>query len=71
MLRQSLSGEQIEAALEIHETGYREFYMFPYAGRNKPAWKLVDMGLAIMDFGPRNSFLMTYCFMPVWSDPII
>ena len=66
----ALSTKQREVAIEIHAEGYREFYMFPYAGRNKPSWRLVELGLAEMDMGPRGSWLMTYCFMPVWSDPI-
>lgn len=46
------------------------FYMFPYCGRNKASWKLVAMGLAEFDFGPRGAWLQTYCFMPLWSDPV-
>lgn len=38
--------------------------------RNRPLWKLVEMGLAHMDFGPSGSWLKSYCFMPVWSDPV-
>lgn len=38
--------------------------------RNRPLWKLVEMGLGHMDFGPSGSWLKSYCFMPVWSDPV-
>lgn len=65
-----LSREQVKALKEMHEKGYRDFYMFPYAGRNKPSWKLVELGMAEMDMGPRDSWLMTYCFMPLWTDPV-
>lgn len=65
-----LTKRQREVALTLFETGYVNYYTFPYGGRNKPCWALVNMGLAKMDFGPRGDWLQSYCFMPVWSDPV-
>lgn len=65
-----LSRKQVEALKELHAKEYRDFFMFPYCGKNKPSWTLVKEGLAQFDFGPRNSFLQTYVFMPLWTDPV-
>lgn len=65
-----LTARQRYYAEQIFEKEYSAYNLFPWAARNRPKWKLVEMGLAEFDFGPRGSWLMTYCFMPVWSDPI-
>lgn len=48
----------------IHGTGYRSMT------RNKPLRVLEEMGLCHFDFGPAGSWLTTYGFMPLWSDPV-
>lgn len=48
----------------LHGTSYRTM------PRNKSMWALVDHGLATWGFGPSGSWLRTYGFMPVWTDPI-
>lgn len=65
-----LTDAQYNAASIMFDGGSYNYYLFPFAGRNKPAWRLVEMGIATFDFGPRGSWLQSYCFMPVWSDPI-
>lgn len=69
-LSNKLTKQQYKAAIIMFDSGSFEFYMFPFSNRNRPAWKLVEMGLAIHDFGPRGAWLITYCFMPIWSDPV-
>lgn len=39
--------------------------------RYKPLWALCKQGLAEFEFGPRGSWLKTYCFLPLWGDPIL
>ncbi len=58
-------------ALLIFERGYT-MQPLSYRGlpRNRPLWKLVNMGLAEFDSGPRGSWLKSVGFMPLWSDPI-
>lgn len=65
-----LSRKQREYAEYIFEHGYKHMPSFPYVAENRPCWHLVSMGLAVMDFGPRGSWLKCYGFMPVWSDPV-
>lgn len=65
-----LSPKQREYAEYIFEHGYKAIQTFPYSARNRPCWHLVSMGLAEMDFGPRNEWLQSYGFMPIWSDPV-
>ncbi len=38
--------------------------------RHKPLQYLVDIGLAEIEYGPRDSWLKTMCYLPIWSDPI-
>lgn len=38
--------------------------------RNRSLWKLVELGLAEFDMGPSGSWLKTYGFSPIWSDPV-
>ena len=65
-----LTKQQNDVAKACFEEEYYPFRMFPRCGKNKPAWKLVEMGLFEFDFGPRGAWLQTYCFMPVWGDPV-
>lgn len=65
-----LTKQQHNAAVCLFEKEYGPFLMFPKCGMNRPYWRLVEMGLAEFDFGPRNSWLSTYCFMPLWTDPV-
>lgn len=58
-------------AEEIFETGFVEMGSWHNRPQsNRPMWSLVEMELVEFDFGPRQSFLMTYGFMPKWSDPV-
>lgn len=36
---------------------------FGASQRNRCGWKLVELGAAVFDFGPRGSFLQTQGFM--------
>lgn len=38
--------------------------------RNRPLWALVELGLAEFRFGPSGSWLQTYGFNPIWTDPV-
>ena len=38
--------------------------------RYKPLWALVEMGLIDFGFGPKGSWLQTYGFYPLWTDPV-
>lgn len=68
--RTKFTKQQREAALTLYEKGYGEYRLFPYCSRNKPYWHLVEIGIAVMDFGPRGSWLRTYYFLPLWEDPV-
>lgn len=51
---------------ELRETGFIiHAVRFGASQRNRCGWALVDKGLAEFDFGPRDSFLQTYGFMPI------
>lgn len=39
--------------------------------RYKPLWKLVELGLADFGTGPSGSWLQTYGFFPLWTDPVV
>ncbi len=65
-----LSPNQRKVAESLFHKGYYFYRTFPYGGKNKPAWKLCELGLAEWGIGPKGSFLQTYCFMPVWTDPV-
>lgn len=67
-----LTPAQRKELLLIHEHGFSFFPSRSPRGltRYKPLWALVDMGLLTWGFGPKGSFLKTYCFMPAWTDPI-
>lgn len=66
-----LTKSQRANAERIFERGFVDYYVGSgRMQRNWPCWNLVKMGLVIMDFGPRGSWLKTYVFMPLWSDPI-
>jgi hypothetical protein len=58
-----LTRQQREFLAEVREAGYVLFATFPRCQRNKCGWRLVDLGLLVCEFGPRGSFLQTYCFM--------
>lgn len=70
--RQSLTSQQMREALLLFERGYLP-HMMSYRSmpRNRPLWRLVQLGLAHFDFGPVGSWLKQQGFMPLWSDPII
>lgn len=53
-----------DRGFSLHHTSYRSM------PRNRPLWKLVEMGLAEFGKCPRNSWLTTNGFLPIWSDPI-
>lgn len=66
-----LSKSQRRNAELMFESGSVPFRVGPgRMQRNRPLWHLVSLGLAEMEFGPRGSWLKSYCFMPVWSDPV-
>lgn len=64
---------QRREACRIFEHG---FVMMPSQSpsgltRYKPLWALVEMGIVKFGFGPTGSWIKTYGFSPIWSDPII
>lgn len=62
---------QLRWAMEIFESGFVPFgTWFNRPQSNRAMWTLVSIGVAEMDFGPRNGWLKSYGFMPVWSDPV-
>ena len=66
-----LTRQQRNWAMTMFSDGY-VFYTsnLRTAQRNKCLWRLVALGLADFRFGPSGSWLKTYCFMPLWTDPI-
>lgn len=69
--RKSLTHRQRVLAEHLFEHQYGLFRTaFGRSQSNRPYWHLVSLGLARMDFGPDGSWLKTYCFMPLWSDPV-
>lgn len=48
----------------LRETGFVECGGWSRGQRNRPLRALVQMGLAEEGYGPRNSFLKVYGFMP-------
>ncbi len=71
MLSAKLTPAQKREALKLFEVGFIE-WPTSYRGlpRHKPLGHLVDLGLADIQLGPLGSWLKTYCYMPVWSDPV-
>lgn len=65
-----LSRKQRRALVKLHVNGFVNYYIFPYGGRNKPLWTLLDMGLAEFGFGPKDCWLQTQGFIPLWQDPV-
>lgn len=66
-----LSRPRVKALKQLHEVGHvRHFHGAGVMQRNRPYWALVELGLAEFDFGPRGQMFTTYCFMPLWSDPV-
>ena len=65
-----LTKQQRKIAETIFELGYAPYHTFPICAANRPCWRLVKMGLAYMDFGPKGEWLQSYGFMPIWSDPV-
>jgi len=66
-----LTPSQRHNAELMFEQGWIPFRVGPgRMQRNIPMWTLVKLGLAEFDWGPRGSWLKTYSFLPVWSDPI-
>lgn len=67
-----LTPAQRREALLVFETGFTKRPL-SYRGlpRNRALNRLEELGLVEFDFGPRNSWLRTYGFMPVWSDPVL
>lgn len=49
----------------LRETGFVERGGWSRGQRNRPLRALVQMGLAVEDFGPKGSLLMVDGFMPV------
>ncbi len=68
---EKLTKAQIREALLLFEKGYQVHLMnYRQMPRNRPLWRLVELGLAHFDFGPVGSCLKQQGFMPLWSDPI-
>ena len=55
-------GEQ-KALEQLKRDGFARHAQFPYGGRNRPYWSLVERGEAVFDFGPKGSWLKTQGFM--------
>lgn len=66
-----LTPAQRKEALILYSVGY-VIWPLSYRGltRHKPLRSLENMGLAHVDWGPPGSWLFTYCYLPVWSDPV-
>lgn len=60
-----LTEAQKRTLAAINSTGFVEARAgFGTSQSNRPAWKLVELGLADFDWGPSGSFLKTQGFVP-------
>lgn len=68
---EKLTPAQRKEALILYEKGYI-IWPLSYSGltRHKPLGALERMGLTHVDWGPPGSWLTTYCYLAVWSDPV-
>lgn len=67
-----LTKPQRREAIDLFDRGWNPHRMsYRSMAKNRPNWKLVEMGLATFDQGPVGSWLKTTCFMPVWTDPVL
>ena len=54
---------QQRAITLVMNKGIAPHYGFPMCAMNRPLWMWVNRGYLEHDFGPKDSFLQTYCFM--------
>jgi len=60
-----LTAAQRRVLTEINESGFVFHRVgFGTSQSNRPAWRLVELGLAEFGFGPKDSFLRAQGFMP-------
>lgn len=68
-----LTKAQMRELRLLHEEGFAVMPARTPRGltRYKPLWALVAKGYAEFGWVPRGSWLKTYGFYPIWTDPVL